>query len=84
MSAVDTARQAWVPPVPLESFSLSIRRVHGKVVVTVSGEMGPSGFLVTERALNDLIQGQGNVNVEVDMRAARIDAAAWDFPPEHS
>lgn len=62
---------------PPEPFSLSIRRVHGKVVVTVSGEVEPGGCLLIERALNDLIEGQGNVNVEVDLRAARIDASAW-------
>ena len=64
----------------LEPLSLSIRRVQGRVVMTVSGEVGPAGCLVIERALNDLIEGQGNVNVEVDLRDARIDPSAWDVP----
>ena len=57
-------------------FSLAIRRELGTVVVTVDGELESRSCVAVERVLTDLVEGQGNVRVVVDMRGARITESA--------
>lgn len=57
-------------------FSFNIRRQLTAVVVTVSGELDISGATRLGAVLGDLIEGQGNQNVVVDVRdIAGVDPA---------
>ena len=47
---------------------LSISRALGRVVVTVHGAVATSDALLVRQVLNDLIDGQGNLDVVVDCR----------------
>jgi hypothetical protein len=49
-----------------------IGRFQGTVVVTVHGELDVPGVSLLDRTLCDLIDGQGNVSVVVDLRDARV------------
>jgi anti-anti-sigma regulatory factor len=55
-----------------ENLSVDIGRVRGTVVVTVRGEIGPAGSELLGELLSDLIDGQGNRNVTVDLAAAAV------------
>ncbi len=56
--------------------SLVIGRAMGTVVVTVDGALDVEGSGVLERLLIDLIDGQGNSTVAVDLRKATFGSAA--------
>lgn len=58
---------------------LAIARALGAVVVTVHGELDASTSVVLGRRLEDLIEGQGNLFVVVDLRGVVVsDAAGLD------
>jgi anti-sigma B factor antagonist len=52
-------------------FRLAIRRALGTVVVTVHGDLDPPAAAQLDRVLADLIDGQGNMTVVVDLRDAQ-------------
>ncbi|MGH9265270.1 MAG: STAS domain-containing protein [Acidimicrobiales bacterium] len=54
--------------------SVVIGRYQGTIVVTVHGELDPSGAEHLDRMLADLIEGQGNMSLIVDLH----DATATD------
>ena len=56
--------------------SLMIGRAMGTVVVTVDGALDAEGSGLLERLLIDLIDGQGNATVAVDLGRATIGPAA--------
>jgi anti-anti-sigma factor len=63
-------------PLVLGNLSLAVGRALGTVVVTVDGTVGEEGRQLLEGVLTDLIEGQGNLTVAVDLRKATIDCAA--------
>ena len=57
--------------------SIVVRRALGRVVVSVHGELDATRSTILERVLSDLIDGQGNRDVLLDLRAAQLrDATA--------
>ena len=52
--------------------SIVVRRARGRVVVTVHGELDQRGVAILEGVLSDLIEGQGNLNVALDLRDAHF------------
>ncbi|MGI8776293.1 MAG: STAS domain-containing protein [Acidimicrobiales bacterium] len=48
-------------------FSMAIGRALGTVVVTAHGDLDDAGAANLERVLDDLIDGQGNLHVVVDL-----------------
>lgn len=50
--------------------SLAIGRAQGTVMVTVDGDLDAAGMDGLERVLTDLIHGQGNLAVAVDLTQA--------------
>lgn len=63
-------------PYSLDGFSLLVGRTSGTVVVTVDGELNVAGCDALEGVLTDLIEGQGNLTVEVDLGAAIVEPEA--------
>jgi len=60
--------------------SLVVGRHIGMVVVTVTGDLDHAGCQVLEAVLTDLIEGQGNLTVAVDLGKATIEPEAlWVF-----
>lgn len=55
---------------PFSAFSLAVSRVRGTVVVTVRGDLEVSGSEQLGQVLGDLIDGQGNLAVVVDLTDA--------------
>lgn len=70
------------PPSPLRgagakpALSLVIGRALGSVVVTVDGELDVESSELLARVLSDLIEGQGNLAVAVDLGKAIVDPEA--------
>jgi anti-anti-sigma factor len=54
---------------------LSISRVLGKVVVAVDGPVDVESTHCLRPLIADLVEGQGNLDVEIDLRRAWLDAA---------
>lgn len=50
--------------------AVSIARAQGTVVLTIEGPVDPSGAERLEHLLGDLIEGQGNQSIALDLRAA--------------
>ena len=73
------------------SLSFAIRRVGGRVVVTVRGEVDRTGADCLAEILRDLIDNQGNGTVVVDLRyvagvdpsLAEVFSAASDWARRH-
>lgn len=60
-----------MPPkglVPVPAYALAVSRAMGVVVVTAHGRMGASEAGVLRAVLVDLIEGQGNLKVVLDVR----------------
>ena len=84
MTAADQPRsrpEAWpaasAGPGPLGAeVSLVVGRALGTVVVTVVGELTFDSCQVLETLLTDLIEGQGNLAVAVDLARATIEPEA--------
>ncbi|MDQ6726830.1 MAG: hypothetical protein M3066_11785, partial [Actinomycetota bacterium] len=53
--------------------SVVVSRVSGTVLVTVNGDLGPVGADLLEDVLIDLIDGQGNGTVSVDLSGAVVE-----------
>lgn len=73
--AAATGRRAPSPPPPptsSSSRSIVVRRAPIGVVVTVQGHVDGAGAEILERVLSDLIEGQGNLSVVVDLAGADI------------
>ena len=66
-------RVAQQRPPPAERYSLTIGRALGTVVVTVRGLLDRTSGPVLDRLLVDLIDGQGNRTVAVDLRTATVE-----------
>ena len=60
----------------LDNSSVLVRRALGAVVVTVDGELDATGCNTLEEVLTDLIDGQGNVTVAVDLGSAILEPEA--------
>ena len=58
------------------NLAVVVRRGHGSVVVTVEGELDLAGCRRLEGVLTDLIEGQGNVTVAVDLGKAVVEPRA--------
>lgn len=58
------------------ALSLVIGRAVGTVVVTVEGALNLEGSALLARVLTDLIEGQGNLAVAVDLGTAIVDPVA--------
>lgn len=56
--------------------SLAVGRAPGTVVVTVDGALDLEGSELLARVLTDLIEGQGNLAVAVDLGKAVVDPTA--------
>lgn len=52
--------------------SISVRRAQGRVVVSVHGDLDGERAAILEQVLSDLIDGQGNLDVLVDLRDASL------------
>jgi anti-anti-sigma factor len=69
----------WPPVFPdneLPNLSLVVGRGLGTVVVTVEGELDVAGCRLLEGVLTDLIEGQGNLTVAVDLGKAMVEPEA--------
>ena len=64
----------WAQPAPIDEPSIAIARAAGTVVVTVRGELDAEQSQHLGGILVDLIDGQGNMSIVVDLR----DASATD------
>jgi len=60
----------------LPHLSLTVGRGFGTVTVTVDGELSVGGSELLEGVLTDLIEGQGNRTVVVNLEQAVVDPAA--------
>jgi anti-anti-sigma factor len=69
-------RLAGTRPLVLGNLSLAVGRALGTVVVTVKGTVGEEGRRLLEGVLTDLIEGQGNLTVAVDLGKATVDCPA--------
>jgi anti-anti-sigma factor len=65
-----------VPDLDTSKLSLVIGRALGTVVVTVDGELDGDGCAALGLLLTDLIDGQGNRAVAVDLRKAHLEPQA--------
>ncbi len=73
--AAPTLRQDWRDEASIGT-SLVVGREQGTVVVTLHGELDGSGSAYVAAILDDLIDGQGNLAVSVDLHRVRsIDRA---------
>lgn len=59
-----------------EHLCLTIGRVPGAVVVTVEGDVDLAAGEVVDAVLTDLIEGQGNGTVTLDLTLAALDTEA--------
>jgi anti-anti-sigma factor len=67
----------WMPsaadsPTPDPAFALAIARAMGVVVVTAHGPLDAANGAVLKSVLADLIEGQGNMNVIVDLHDVAV------------
>lgn len=60
-------------PAPDPAFALSVTRTKGAVVVTACGRLDSAGGAVLDAVLVDLIEGQGNLRVIVDVHDMTVD-----------
>lgn len=60
------------PPPVAEPLSYAVGRALGTVVVTVHGHVDVAGSEALERVIDDLVEGQGNRAVAVDLRKATL------------
>jgi anti-anti-sigma factor len=60
----------------MPNLSLVVGRALGTVVVTLEGELNLAGCEVLENVLTDLIEGQGNLTVAVDLSKAIVEPEA--------
>lgn len=67
-----TTSQGWKPPVVEPGFGIVVGRFQGTVVVTVHGEVDPIREARLGHILADLIDGQGNLSLVVDLHDATI------------
>ena len=58
------------------NLSLVVGRAPGTVVVTIDGELNLDSCQIVESLLTDLIEGQGNLAVAVDLARATIEPEA--------
>jgi anti-anti-sigma factor len=73
------------------TLTYAVRRNHGAVVLTLHGALTACGAATVEAVLRDLIHGQGNLTIEVDLRdvscidpeAARVFSAAARWARGH-
>jgi len=77
----DWGAGAWPPDVgsagPVSAdLSLVVSRNLGTVVVTVDGKLDLESCRLLEAVLTDLIEGQGNVAVAVDLATANVEPNA--------
>lgn len=71
--------RARVPPPAAPRGSLVVGRFQGTVTVTLHGDLALTASTGLGKVLGDLIDGQGNLAVAVDLRdVGRIDAAGVD------
>jgi anti-anti-sigma regulatory factor len=63
-------------PVVLGDLSVVVARALETVVVTVTGTVDVAGRELLETVLEDLIDGQGNLHVAVDLGKADVDGEA--------
>jgi len=61
---------------PINHLSLVVGRALGIIIVTVRGELDSSGCDMLEGMLTDLIDGQGNRKVAVDLAEAIVEPEA--------
>jgi anti-anti-sigma regulatory factor len=61
---------------PLPNLALVVGRGYGSVVVTVEGDLDFAGSQLLEGVLTDLIEGQGNLTVAVDLGKAVVEPVA--------
>ena len=61
-----------VPRTSSSPRSISVRRAQGRVVVSVHGHVDGPRAAILEQVLSDLIEGQGNLDVLVDLRDAAL------------
>ena len=59
-----------------DTLSLTVGRARGTVVVTVDGALDPDGCERLGDVLTDLIEGQGNLAVTVDLERAVVEPAS--------
>lgn len=84
MSAADQPRSvadAWPGPAAgrgpfTPNLSLVVGRALGTVVVTIDGQLNLESSQLLESLLTDLIEGQGNLAVAVDLARATIEPEA--------
>ncbi|MEO7836405.1 MAG: hypothetical protein ABIS21_02045 [Acidimicrobiales bacterium] len=55
------------------ALSLAVSRTRGTVVVTVGGALGVAGCEILDAVLADLIDGQGNLAVSIDLRTTTVE-----------
>ena len=60
----------------MQNLSVAIGRGQGSVVVTVEGELDLAGCRMLQGVLTDLIEGQGNLTVAVDLGNAIVEPVA--------
>ena len=65
-------RLAATAPLVLGDLTVAVGRALGTVVVTVDGELDDPGSRLLDRLLIDLIEGQGNLTVAVDLGKATV------------
>jgi hypothetical protein len=73
------SEEPWPPggaPTDLPNLALAVGRDFGSVLVTVEGELDVAGSRLLEGVLTDLIEGQRNVTVAVDLGRAIVDPGA--------
>jgi anti-anti-sigma factor len=72
-------KDGWPPgraPTEAPNLAVLVGRGHGSVVVTVEGELDVAGCRQLEGVLTDLIEGQGNLTVAVDLGKAIVEPVA--------
>lgn len=61
-----------MPAAERETLRLGIRRISTVVLVSVHGDVDAPGSALFRRILEDLIDGQGNLSIVVDVHDARV------------
>lgn len=72
MSTLFATDQRPAPGTSPSPRSISVRRAEGRVVVAVCGDLDRQRAGILEQVLSDLIDGQGNLDVLVDLRDAAL------------
>ena len=88
MTAVLAVDHRAAPPAPPGRSPIAVRRALGRIVVTQHGPLDRGAALILERVLVDLVDGQGNLNVVVELADVPLDdplaLAALQVPAEHA